>query len=66
MTKRSYIMINEKGRIYMATQIASTPILYGIEAEKALMEAKSKPTRKSKENGKKLINFFKLIVSEDE
>ena len=45
----------------MATQIAATPILYGAEAMKVIEEIKVMPSEKSKENGRKLIEYFNRI-----
>ncbi|MDU1604733.1 MAG: hypothetical protein E6845_17385 [Clostridium sp.] len=46
----------------MTTQIMATPILYGKEAERVLREAKTMPSEKSKENGRKLLELFKSVV----
>ncbi len=47
--------------IIMATQLAPTPILFGAEAKDLLNELKRKPTKKSIENGIKLMDFFNKI-----
>ncbi|NFH40668.1 hypothetical protein [Clostridium sporogenes] len=50
-------------KLKMTTQIAATPILYGEEAKKVIMEAKTTPSEKAKENGKKLMNYFEKFKS---
>lgn len=59
--KKNESNCKNKGGIRMATQIAATPVLYGKEALNVLMEAKTKPSTKSKENEKKLLKVFKLV-----
>ena len=52
-------------KLNIATQIATTPTLYGTYAKEVFLESKSIPTKKSKDNGIKLIEKFnKLIKSE--
>lgn len=57
------IDIVHEGEITMATQIAPTPILYGEEARRVIREAKTMPSEKSKENGQKLLNYFKRFTN---
>ena len=42
----------------MATQIAATPTLKGNDVKRLLDSLKIKPTEKSNENGKKLMDYF--------
>lgn len=53
-----------KGEFKMATQIAVTPILYGKYAKAVYEEVSKKPTERSKDNGKKLLDFFNLNIKE--
>lgn len=62
--KRIRIRMIQIGGEYMATQIAATPIIYGVEARKILSESKSEETTIAKENGMKLLNFFERITIE--
>ena len=55
-----------QGVVRMATQIAATPIVYGVEARKILKEAQTKPTERAKENGKKLMEFFNSIMLKED
>lgn len=41
------------------TQMASTPTLYGKGAQSLLESLRIKPTERSKENGRKLVEYFK-------
>jgi len=50
--------------IIMATQIATTPILYGEEAMQVIREASIIPSEKARENGRKLVNYFKKFTKE--
>jgi hypothetical protein len=43
------------------TQMAATPTLYGEDAERLIESLKNKPTEKSRENAKKLIEYFDKI-----
>lgn len=45
----------------MATQMAATPTLKGKDAKRLLDSLKSTPSVQSKQNGRKLIEFFKAI-----
>ncbi|WP_154696563.1 hypothetical protein [Clostridium botulinum] len=53
----------EEKKLKITTQIAATPTLYGEEAKKVIMEAKTIPSEKAKENGQKLLNYFKRFNS---
>jgi hypothetical protein len=48
--------------LFYKTQIAPTPIVYGEDAKIMLREALSKPSQKSKDNGLKLIEYFKRFT----
>ena len=50
-----------RGVIYMATQLAPTPILYGAEAMNVLNELNMKTNEESIIKGNKLIDFFKKL-----
>jgi len=43
----------------MATQMAATPTLEGKDAQRLLDSLQVKPTAKSRENAKKLAQYFK-------
>lgn len=45
----------------MATQLAPTPILYGVEAKNVLNELNRKTSKESIIKGNKLIDFFKKL-----
>lgn len=47
----------------MATQIAPTPILYGQDALNVMEDLKRIPTERSKENGKKLVEYFEKFMN---
>lgn len=52
----------KRGRVInMATQLAPTPVLYGVEARDVLNELNRQTSKESIEKGNKLINFFKKI-----
>lgn len=46
------------GGVYMATQIAATPVIKGDEARKIYNEANRKPSKEAKKGAKKLDNIF--------
>ncbi|MCM3628789.1 hypothetical protein M3194_15705 [Paenibacillus glycanilyticus] len=45
----------------MATQIAATPVLRGKDAQNLLNSLNHKSSKKSIENGKKLVEYFKGV-----
>lgn len=49
----------------MPTQIAVTPTVYGNEAKEILAESKTKQSERAKENGKKLVDFFDKLTSQE-
>lgn len=51
----------KKGVKKMATQIASTPTVYGEEAKKIIEAAKKIPSQRALENAQKLIQFFEKV-----
>ncbi|WP_433943756.1 hypothetical protein [Paenibacillus sp. SN-8-1] len=56
-------MKRKKGGRKMATQMAATPTLEGRDAQRLLESLKQKPTDRSKQNAKNLINYFKAFES---
>ena len=46
----------------MATQMAVTPVVKGEQAKVILKEAKEYTSEKSKENAKKLIDYFSKMM----
>lgn len=58
---RLRLVIN--GGIGMATQIAATPVIYGGEAKKILQESRTQPSKRAKENGRKLLELFSKITA---
>lgn len=50
-----------KGVIFMATQLAATPILCGAEAKNVLNELKRETSKESIIKGNRLIDFFKKL-----
>lgn len=63
---RKLTIYKKEGELKMATQIAPTPILYGEEARKVLLEAKTEQSEKAKKNAKKLMNYFSRFVIKGE
>lgn len=51
----------KKGGRRMATQIAATPTLKGKDAQRLLDSLKHKPTEKSKQNARYLVEYFKAF-----
>lgn len=47
------------------TQLAATPTLHGEDARRLLNSVRNKPTQRSIENRKKLINYFKRFEAND-
>ncbi|MBM7835732.1 hypothetical protein [Clostridium sardiniense] len=54
-------VLKKRELIYMATQLAPTPILYGVEAKNVLNELNRKTSKESIIKGNKLIDFFKKL-----
>lgn len=52
-------MKKKKGGRKMATQMAATPTLEGRDAQRLIDSLKHKPTQRSKQNAKKLADYFK-------
>lgn len=46
----------------MATQIAATPIIKGLEAEKIFQEVHRKPSEKTEKGAKKLADIFDKMM----
>lgn len=51
-----------KEAIRMATQIAATPIIKGLEAEKIFQEVHRKPSEKTEKGAKKLADIFDKMM----
>lgn len=47
--------------IIMATQLAPTPVLYGVEAKQVMNELNMKANKQSVDKGNKLIDFFRKL-----
>ncbi|EDT23430.1 hypothetical protein OQL12_002486 [Clostridium perfringens] len=45
----------------MATQLAPTPVLYGVEAKQVMNELNMKANKQSVDKGNKLIDFFRKL-----
>lgn len=54
-------MERKRGGRRMATQIAATPVLRGKDAQNLLNSLNHKSSKKSIENGKKLVEYFKGV-----
>lgn len=51
-------MSNKKNKRITTTQLAATPTLKGLDAQRLLVSLEKKSTEKSKENSLKLVSYF--------